>query len=50
MMALIDPAIDGTCNLALAEFDAVKIKLNKQIDTTYGNPQFIVIPYRDDYF
>ncbi|ARS97877.1 hypothetical protein JJ672_14615 [Klebsiella pneumoniae] len=32
------------------EFDAVKIKFNKKIDTAYGNPQFIVIPCRDDYF
>ena len=32
------------------EFDAVKIKFNKQIDTAYGNPQFIVMPCRDDYF
>lgn len=32
------------------EFDAVKIKFNKQIDTTYGNPQFIVMPCRDGYF
>lgn len=32
------------------ELDAVRIKFSEHINSSYGNPEFVVMPCRDDYF
>ncbi|HGV9335236.1 TPA: hypothetical protein ACNOIO_002425 [Raoultella planticola] len=32
------------------EFDAVRIQFNEHINNSYGNPELVVMPCRDDYF
>lgn len=32
------------------ELAAVRIQFNEHINSTYGNPELVVMPCRDDYF